>query len=940
MVGTRDRSRTALLVGSALALTWGGALAVPVAAQTQDVPVGTAASGGQGETVLDPAPDAETAADVVVTGSRLTRDANEIAPSPISTVTAADLRSTGQVDVGETLREVPSLSNSTTIGDSIERGGAQAGQTQGVSALDLRGLGANRTLVVVNGRRHVAAVPGSQTVDISTIPNVLIERVEVLTGGASAVYGADAVSGVVNFVLKDDFDGLDLNLTQGISDQGDGRAFTADLAIGKNFDEGRGNLTLAGTYSTIDELLQGDRSYTRDNGRFNSGLTYPNPARRFQQGDIGGATPNFASFYTVANERFPFGFRVPLPGTDDYAAIFAGGRTPTAGEQALIDRAAGSSSLAFQRFPAFAISSTSGLIARDDYQGFTADVNRNGVQDCNESFIGATTVPNFFGGCYVSQADGTVRIFRDGVIASGSNQFGGDGAAERFDTQSLTPKNMRANINLLGHYDYSDALTAFFEGKYVRTETRTSNPYNTFYDSLYVAPDNPFIPAVLRADAVAAGGLRVSRDFTDLGLNKARSNRDTYRIVGGLRGEIAPELRYEISTNYGRTDSAVTSENTVLYDRLFASIDVVQGPNGPRCRSDVNRTPYRGSEFFPTIDGGFFTFTPGDGQCRPASLFNGPNSVSPAAVAFITAPTTTRVRLEQFVAAASLVGNTGSFLTLPGGPVQFAIGGEYREERSRTRFDPLELGLLPAGSPAGAAGTFIGDISGNQALTFDAQTRIFDTSGAYDVKEVYGELRVPILSKRPFFEQLEISGAARYSDYSTVGTTFTYNVNGVYAPIAEIRFRGTYARAIRAPNIAELFDPQQGAVFRPADPCDADQVGTAVDPARRRANCAADGLPAGFVDPLTARFSGTTGGNVDLREETATTYTFGGVLAPSFIPGLVLSADYYNIEIEDAISAVAAQDIVNSCYDSATLENQYATCSRATGRRDRRRSWG
>ena len=145
----------------------------------------------------------------------------------------------------------------------------------------------------------------------------------------------------------------------------------------------------------------------------------------------------------------------------------------------------------------------------------------------------------------------------------------------------------------------------------------------------------------------------------------------------------------------------------------------------------------------------------------------------------------------------------------------------------------------------------------------------------------------------------------------------------MFAPIQDVRFRGTYAVAVRAPNISELFNPQQGTVFRPTDPCDVAQIATAANPAQRQANCVADGLPVGFEDPLTARFSGTTGGNPGLQEETAKTYTFGAVLAPRFIPGLTLSADYYNITIRDAIAAVSAQDIVNSCYDSATLDNAY-----------------
>ncbi|WP_375429252.1 TonB-dependent receptor domain-containing protein [uncultured Sphingomonas sp.] len=881
----------------------------------------TTATGAQNE--VGPEQPAQTeGADVVVTGSRLARDPNATAPSPINTVTAADIRLTGVVDASEALREIPALANSTTIADSIERGT----QDQGIAALDLRGLGANRTLVVVNGRRHVSGVPGSQIVDISTIPNALIDRVEVLTGGASAVYGADAVTGVVNFILKDDFDGLDLNLTQGLSRYEDGRTFTVDAVVGRNFDEGRGNVTLAGSYSTIDEIQQGDRPYTRDNAQATAGTTYPSPLRRFQRGDIGAATPNFAQRFSLDAGRYPYGFAIPTAA--QFATAFPG-RTPTAAEQALIDRAANAPSLAFESFPAFAISSTRGLIFRNDFGSFNADVNGNGTPDCDESYIGSQ-----FAGCYVSNGDGTVRPFQDGVIASSTNQFGGDGAAEAFSAQSLIPRNTRYNANLLASYEYSDAATAFVEAKYVRTETRTQDPYNTFYDTLFVPTDNPFIPAALRADAEEAGGLRVSRDFVNLGPGFTRSNRDTYRAVAGLRGEIAPSLRYEVSSNYGRTDSAVTFSNTVLYDRFFAAIDVVQGPNGPQCRSNADRTPYIGSEAFPVIEGGFFTFNPGDGSCRPLNLFGSPGDNNQAAIDFITMPTTTRARLEQYVANASLTGDTGSFLTLPGGAVQFAVGAEYREERSRTRLDPIALGILPITTPAGAAGTFIGDISGNQALDFDASTRVFDSGGSFDVKEVFGELRVPLLRDRPFFHELEVSGAARYSDYSTVGGTFTWNVNGVYAPIQDIRFRGTYAVAVRAPNISELFNPQQGTVFRPTDPCDAAQIATAADPARRQANCAADGLPVGFEDPLTARFSGTTGGNPDLQEETAKTYTLGAVVAPRFVPGLTLSADYYNIKIEDAIAAVSAQDIVNSCYDSATLDNAYCglfTRNRASG---------
>lgn len=869
---------------------------------------------------------------VVVTGTHIERAPNDASPSPITSIGADMIQSTGQSDVTEALREIPSLANSGTIADSIERGDGGFGQ----AILDLRGLGAARTLVVVNGKRHVSGVAGSQIVDVATIPNALIERVDVLTGGASAVYGADAVTGVVNYVLKDDFEGLAANAQGGISSKGDG--FTGDLSLtlGKNFSDNRGNFAASFGYSKIDEIRTSQRDYMRNNNRFNSGQTYPHPDLRFQKGEIDPATmPNFATYFTVANGSYPYGFSIPQPGSMAYNNIFAN-TAPTAAEQALIDRAINSPALAFQARPAFAISSFSGLIFRNDYGFFTADINNNGINDCEESFVGTTGFGG--GGCYVSTANGGVKIFEDGIIASDTNQFGGDGAGERSTNASVIPENERYFVNFVASYEFSPAAEIFIEGKYVRSDTMRQDAYNSFYDSIYIAPDNPFIPDVLQADADDAGGLRVSRDFMDQGAGATISKRDTYRLVGGIKGEFAERYHYEIYGNYGRTDDATTFTNSVLYDRLFAAIDAVDEgqflngtPNGNIvCRSDLDpNARHPGSEIFPFIAPGFFTFTPGDGQCVPMSLFNGPMSSTQAAVNFTTTPTTTNSRIEQLVFGARLTGDFGSFAELPGGKIQFSLGAEYRDEKSRTRFDPLVKGILPANTPDGNAGAFIGDISSNQSLTFDAQTRNFDSAGSYDVFDLYGELRLPIFSGQPWAEQMEISAAARYSKYSNIGGTFSWNVNGVYAPVKDIRFRATYAKAVRAPNIAELFDPEQGTTFRPADPCDLAQINslTNSDAAAgnlRRDNCYAELGALGFdfttnpyQDPLTARFSGTTGGNPNLEEETARTWTAGALLQPSFIPGLTLSVDYYNIIINNAISAISAQDIVDSCYDSS-----------------------
>ena len=888
---------------------------VPAAVQAQD---------SVAEEAEAPAGDDQ----IVVTGSRIARDPNATAPLPVSTLDAEDFQNFGGTDVTAALRQIPALISSGTVADSLERGGGGVGQ----ATLNLRQLGSNRTLVLVDGWRHVSGVAGTQTVDVSTIPNALIERVEVLTGGASAVYGADAVTGVVNYVLKRDFEGIQLNGQMGLSTEGDGKSYRLEGVIGQNFADGRGNITFAAGYTQDDEVLMGDRDFTRDNGRGNNSTTYANPLRRFQRGEINAATmPNFANRFRLGGPgpsatRYPFGPLIPTPA--QITTLFPGGIT--AAEQALVDRAVNSPAFVIGADPRFAISSNQGLVFRNDFRFFTADVNSNGIPDCNESFIGRTGFGG--GGCYVTTPEGGVRPFQDGIIATGANQFGGDGAVERTNQTSLIPESERIYANLRTSFEFSPAARVFADAKYVRNNTTSRNNYNTFYDSLFIAPDNPFIPQVLRADANAAGGLRISRDFLDLGPGISTSKRETYRIVAGVEGEITPHLNYEIVGNYGRTDNANTFSNSVQYDRLFAAIDVVTDPRTgqPVCRSTLNpaAAPHPGSEFFPVIAPGFFTFRPGDGQCTPVSLFRGTNSVSQAGVDFITTPTTNRFRLEQTVITGLLNGDTGAFFNLPGGALKFSMGAEYRKEKSRSRFNDLLLGVLPEGSPAGPAGTFIGDVSDNQTLLFDAASRQFNAGGQFDVVEVFGEVMLPILADTPFFHELTIGAAGRYADYSTIGGAFTWNVNGVWAPIEDIRFRGTYAQAIRAPNIAELFDPQQGATFRPNDPCSQSNIDRLIasnDPAaqNRLNNCRADGIPAGFEDPLTARFSGTSGGNANLQEETATTFSVGAVVQPRFIPGLTVSADYYSIEIEDAIQAVTSQDIVDTCYDLATFPNDF-----------------
>jgi len=882
---------------------------------------------------------------ITVTGSRLRRDSNLDSPSPVESIDAAALR--GAPDVTDVLRTLPALSASVTSAQSVAPGEIGSGGAIGAATLNLRGMGAERTLVLVNGRRHVAGVAETSVVDINSIPRALIKNVEVLTGGASAIYGADAVTGVVNFILDRTFDGLEMSVQGSTSDRGDGQTLDGYVKWGKNFKDGRGNITLVGEYNHDYGLRFGDRAQFRDGNIASNG---PNPALRFQKGDLGANTPNFSNFFSLDRGFYPFGFVIPQPGSARYNAIFPTGTAPTAAEQALIDRARNAPTRLIAPQYQFNITSAGGIIIPADFADPGSDIDGNGRSDCTESFTGFNGVFDYngfgaLGGCWIVNERGVKPITDDGLIASNFNSFGGE--AVIFDNQAyLIPKTERFGFNLISDYDLGGGIKAVFEGKYYFQQTTFGSRENSFYDLLTIAPDNPFIPDVLRPISDAAGGLFITRDPTDLGPNIDSNVSETFRFVGGLEGQITEDIRFELSANWGRYNLKSINRNNVLYDRFLAAIDVTTDASGnPVCRSEIDPTTRSPATVFgiPTGEFGYLTFVPGQGQCKPANLF-GPGAISQDAVDFITTTTTNRFRTDLFEIHGLIAGDTSDFFNLPYDNIQFAIGAEYRKETARSTFDPLVRGILPVTTVDGTAGQFVGDAPGFNGQGF-SQTSLgtppdgfFQNSGgSYDVYDIFAEIGTSLLRDVPLFQELRVELAGRMSHYSTAGTVFTYAANGIWSPIEDLKLRGTYARAVRAPNISELFAPAQAAFFRPFDPCDQteiDRLTAAGNPnvQNRIANCRADGIPVGFSDPLSARFAGTISGNPNLREETADTYTFGGVVQPRFIPGLALTMDYYKIRIDDAISTVAAQDVVNNCYDSTTFPNEF--CKSFTRNRD------
>jgi outer membrane receptor protein involved in Fe transport len=872
--------------------------------------------------------------EVIVTGSRIPQDPNIVGAVPVQSIDREDFLLSGELNLADVVSDIPALISSTTSENSLT----------GANALNLRGLGDARSLTLVNGRRHVAGFRGSSAVDIGSIPQALVERVEVSTGGASAIYGADAVTGVVNFILKDDYEGADFNLRGGVSTEGDAENFSASAVFGKNFDHDRGNVTITGSYTADSTLRRADREWARVEN-FRSAVD--NPDLLFQTGDITSSTPALAAFYDY-NGFSPIVLR-NIPSQSDFVADYTNrfGVAPNlnASEIAILERA----NAPLQALVAdtnFWLSSQQGSIIPGDFGNFGdpaayfVDVNGNGLNDCEETGTGQQ-ISNFLAGCWVVDESGQVRLFNDALFLNGAEGAGGDGARQDFNSDFLIPKTEKYDFNFNANYDLAPNLTIFMEAKYVFSETETFDEYDQYYDTLFVASDNPYIPQELQALANASGGLRVTQDAAGWNDDSTTYERETIRLVGGLKWQADNGLNFEISGNHGRFTRADESAFE-LRDRYFAAIDAVDDGNGNIvCRSELDPTAIpNNDEFFSTYSigspyvPGFYTFTPGQGDCAPLNIF-GANNVSEAAKNFIAETAYDEIEITQTVLSGIVSGEIDQFQSLLDGGIGFAAGVEYRRETSESNLNIYDRGIIPEGSPLPAGVPISSLVPGMNSFNFDNDSPS-NTQGSYDVKEVFGEIRLPIFVNQPFAKEFTIDGAVRYADYSTSGGNSSWKVGSTWSPITELSLRGTYSRAVRAPNISELFDPRLPITVNASDePCVSGNIAASLDPALRQANCAADLLALGvpnseifdangdyiWRNPLTARFGGVSGGSTNLTPEIADTFTIGAVIRPaSLIENLSITLDYWDIQIDEAIGTVSTDDIFAGCYDREVQE--------------------
>ncbi|WP_239804814.1 TonB-dependent receptor domain-containing protein [Croceicoccus hydrothermalis] len=769
---------------------------------------------------------------IVVTGSRIRRDPSaESAPRTV--VEEGVVEDRGFTSAAEALNQ---LTANTPQLNQADNSGESSGSGQQFP--NLFGLGTGRTLTLVNGRRMVTTSSGlgDAQVDANIIPLGLLDRVEVVQGGGAAVYGSDAIAGVVNYVLKDEFEGIELDGQTGISSRGDYHTYSLRGTAGTNFADGRGNVAVDLGYAKSPILQFGDRPLSAL-GR----LTVTNPLDT-------GPNDGIPSVRELLNAAFwPFNangvlFNTPAP--------------------------------------------------------FTT------------SLVQADGVPLQFA------PDGSLQAFDPGNDVGIPFASGGDGFSYT-DLVGLRTGVERITGNLIARYDISDTVTVRAEGLYARTEgdeipqgqSRSILNFGTYAGPVQFNIANPFLSDEARATLSAAkpgfaqgAPIFLSKYFFDLTPSNTQTNKaETYRGVLGVEGDFSAGWRdfyWSVSGSYARVDGAQRRWD-VDNAKYANAIDAVTSGGDIVCAINADDDPSND-----------------DPACAPINPF-GNGNVSAAAQQYVSVRAGLDYTNEQVDLLATL---GGDLFELPGGTAQFSLAYEHRDES--VDFIPLEanrLGLFGGGTMEQAQ------------------------SGGYNTDEISGELLIPIVDYGmgvPLIEMLELSAAGRYVDNSIAGKEEVWDLGLRWRPVDGVTLRASRSRNFRAPTLTQLFAPTSVTLDSAGrDPCDADRINNGPNPDVRYANCLAlfeanpgfgvdaDGANAGdsaaerlagFQSP-TENFSRadiTTGGNPDLRNEVSDTLTYGIVVQPAFIPGLTISADRIEIDLEDGLSPFTTADFAAACYDN------------------------
>ena len=775
---------------------------------------------------------------IVVTGSRI-QAPNLTAISPVTTVTNADIKASGTQRTEDLLNSLPQVfaAQSSTLSNGAT----------GTATVNLRGLGSSRTLVLINGRRLMPGDPGSSAADLNFVPASMVKRVDVLTGGASATYGADAVAGVVNFVMDNNYEGFKIDANYGVYQHNnrskitppildaraarfgaytyprgnvvDGGQFDGTLSFGTKFGDDRGHAMAYVGYRRADPILQANRDYSactvQNTGAKLSDPTRLNPAAPLQCG---------GSSTSATGTVFYFSPDASTPSSSTAGGL--GAKTLTRGTRNRYNFAP----LNYfqrpdERYTAGAFVDYEISPALHPYMEFMFMDDRTVAQVAPSGDFG-----------------NTLTINCDNPLLS-QNQF------SQICTKENTINGFLGNFPLAAVAGYNPNNNA---PPVVFFDPTTGQPYNKAYFQL------------LRRN-VEGGPRRNDLQHT------------SFRTVLGMKGELGKAWSYDTYYQYGRTNYSQVYTNELSVARLTNALDAV-AVTDPQTEtvSIVCRTKLSGV----------------DPNCVPYDVFTGAGP-SAAALAYLSASGFQKGIVSEQVASVMFNGNLGEYgLKSPAATdgISIAIGGEYRQES-------LELQTDNAFQT--------GDLAGQGAPTLPIK-------GSYKVTEFISEIQVPLVQDS-FFYDLSFNGGYRYSHYSTSRggkfNTDTYKLGVDFAPIKDVRFRAAYNRAVRAPNIQELFAAQFVGLDGVTDPC-AGKPLTAAD-----LGCLAQGLRINqnvAANPAS-QYNGLLGGNPNLTPEVSTTKTFGVVVQPRMIPNLSISVDYYDIKIRKAIQGYGADAILNAC---------------------------
>jgi iron complex outermembrane receptor protein len=756
---------------------------------------------------------------VVVTGSRIPQK-GLTSSSPVSTISATEQRIQGTTSSEELINSMPQV--------LANQGAEVSNGSSGTATLDLRGNGPQRTLILINGRRLNPASSTQPTPDVNNIALAMVERVEVLTGGASAVYGADAVAGVVNFIYRKNFEGVEVGAQYRITDHENSDQFSRNLIataaalnpnefalpdehvndgrivqiygiMGANTSDGKGNVMLFAQYRHAQPILQSERDFSACSISTNGGGTGVHVC----QGSVNSA---FGSM-------FSFDVATPL-------------RRQTA----------------------------------------------TGTQNIAEAqYTAALHNFNFGPANYLQRPD------------------------ERYILGALGHYELAPDAELYAEFQYNDdrtiaqiAASGLFHGSGLARGNYLLNCDNPFMTPAGVAVgDRPLDIYCLDAGLGSTGiaSLSIGRRFVEGGDRQDDFRHTSFRSVLGLKGtfeDIAWD--YDVFAQYGQTVQSRTYLNDVSLSRISRSLQVVNtGPDGilgnaddaPICTSVLNGS---------------------DTSCVPFDVFR-TGTLNEGLLSYLVTPGFQIGTTSEWVVNASFNGETGIVSPWAESPLSAAFGGEYRQEKLEHRVDTAFA---------------TGDLAGQGGPTPSTQ-------GSFDVWEAFGEISLPIVEDAPFAKQIEINGGYRISDYETAGITHTYKYGGSWSPTEDVRFRGSFQRAVRAPNVVELFGTSFLGLWGGQDPCAST---TTSPPAFTATQCANLGLTAvqianfaaspNFSCPsaqCAARFSG----NANLKPEESDTQSFGVVFTPTFLKGFNASVDYFDIFVDKVIGVVPQAVILTTC---------------------------